>query len=231
MGLYRSREEKKEIAAFSAASLVDDGMIVGLGTGSTAEIVIRILGERMKKEGMEISGVPTSFRTEMKAIEHGIPLVSLSEHPTLDIYIDGADEVDAKLNMIKGGWGSHTREKVVSYAARKVVICVEEEKKSTFLRKPVPLEVLPFAFKVVERCVRDLGGVPRLRTSERGGVFVTENGNIVLDADFGVIEDPDDLSNALSSIAGVVEHGIFTNATEVHIGTGEGVVIERKEVY
>ncbi|MCU4139583.1 MAG: Ribose 5-phosphate isomerase [Methanophagales archaeon] len=118
--------------------------------------------------------------------------------------------------------------KVVSFAARRVVICVEEEKVHENLSRAVPLEVLPFAVRVVERQVRNAGGVPSLRMTERG-IFVTENGNFVLDADFGIIERPEDLSVLLSSFAGVVEHGIFTNATEVHIGTENGVVVRRKE--
>ena len=226
-GIDKNRERKKEIAAASAVSLVQDGMVVGLGTGSTAEYAIKKLGERIKAERMRVFGVPTSFKTEIKAIENNIPIVSLTEYPSIDIYIDGADEVDANLNLIKGGWGSHTREKVVSFAARRVVICVEEEKVHENLSRAVPLEVLPFAVRVVERQVRNAGGVPSLRMTERG-IFVTENGNFVLDADFGIIERPEDLSVLLSSFAGVVEHGIFTNATEVHIGTENGVVVRRK---
>ncbi|MEA1998915.1 MAG: ribose 5-phosphate isomerase A, partial [Euryarchaeota archaeon] len=131
------KRSEKEKAAESASSLISDGMVVGLGTGSTAEIVIREIGNRIKTEEFEILGVPTSLRTEMMAIECGIPITTLSEHPSLDICIDGADQVDSELNLIKGGWGSHTREKIVSYAAKKLVICVEEEKIMEQLTKPV----------------------------------------------------------------------------------------------
>ncbi|MCW3135005.1 MAG: ribose-5-phosphate isomerase RpiA [Methanophagales archaeon] len=223
------RRKKKEKAAESAASLIIDGMVVGLGSGSAAEFVIRRIGERIKEEGLELLGVPTSLRTEMLAIECGIPITSLSEHPYLHICIDGADQVDSQLNLIKGGWGSHTREKIVSYATKKLVICVEDEKMVEMLNKPVPLEVLPYAVKIVENQVKELGGVPVLRKEgNRGGYFVTENGNLIIDADFGIIKNPVEMSIALSSVVGSVEHGIFTNATEVHVGDEKGVRILKK---
>ncbi len=223
------RRKKKEKAAESAASLIKDGMVVGLGSGSTAEFVIRRIGERIKEEGLELLGVPTSLRTEMLAIECGIPITSLSEHPSLHMCIDGADQVDTQLNLIKGGWGSHTREKIVSYATKKLVICVEEDKMAEMLNKPVPLEVLPYAVKIVERQVKELGGVSVLRAEgNRGGYFVTENGNLIIDADFGIIKNPDEMSIALSSVVGCIEHGIFTNATEVHVGDEKGVKVLKK---
>ena len=144
------KRKKKEKAAESAASLIKDGMVVGLGTGSTAEFAIRRIGARIKEEKIEVFGIPTSLRTEMLAIECGIPLTTLSEHPYQDMCIDGADQIDSQLNLIKGGWGSHTREKIVSYAAKKLVICIEEDKMVEALNKPVPLEVLPYAVKMVE---------------------------------------------------------------------------------
>lgn len=220
---------EKEKAAESASSLISDGMVVGLGTGSTAEIVIRAIGNRIKTEEFEIFGVPTSLRTEMVAIECGIPITTLSEHPSLDICIDGADQVDSELNLIKGGWGSHTREKIVSYAAKKLVICVEEEKIMEQLTKPVPLEVLPYAVKIVEKQVKKLGGKPALRSEgTRGGYSVTEHGNLVIDADFGVIHNPEEMSTALSSVVGSLEHGIFTNAAEVHVGNEKGVRVLKR---
>jgi len=223
------KRRKKEKAAESAASLIKDGMVVGLGSGSTAEIVIRRISDRIKEEGVEVLGVPTSLRTEMVAIECGIPVTSLFEHPFLDICIDGADQVDSQLNLIKGGWGSHTREKIVSYAAKKLVICVEEEKIVKQLNKPVPLEVLPYAVKIVERQVKELGGTSVLRAEgNRGGYFITENGNLIIDADFGVISNPAEMSGALSSVVGSVGHGIFTNATEVHVGKEEEVKVLRR---
>jgi len=224
----KNRREKEK-AAESASSLISDGMVVGLGTGSTAEIVIREIGNRIKTEEFEILGVPTSLRTEMMAIECGIPITTLSEHPSLDICIDGADQVDSELNLIKGGWGSHTREKIVSYAAKKLVICVEEEKIMEQLTKPVPLEVLPYAVKIVEKQVNKLGGKPALRSEgTRGGYSVTEHGNLVIDADFGLIHNPEEMSTALSSVVGSLEHGIFTNAAEVHVGNEKGVRVLKR---
>ncbi|MHC1611128.1 MAG: ribose-5-phosphate isomerase RpiA [Candidatus Methanospirareceae archaeon] len=223
------RVRKKERAAESAASLIKDGMVVGLGTGSAAELVIRDIGRRIKDEELEILGVPTSLRTEMIAIDCGIPLTTLFEHSSLDICIDGADQVDSQLNLIKGGWGLHTKEKIVSYAAKELIICVEEEKVVEQLNKPVPLEVLPYATKIVERQVEELGGTHVLRSNgSRGGYFVTEHGNLILDADFGVISNPAEMSVALSSIVGSLEHGIFTNATEVHVGNDKGVKILKR---
>ncbi len=223
------KRREKEKAAESASSLISDGMVVGLGTGSTAEIVIREIGNRIKTEEFEILGVPTSLRTEMMAIECGIPITTLSEHPSLDICIDGADQVDSELNLIKGGWGSHTREKIVSYAAKKLVICVEEEKIMEQLTKPIPLEVLPYAVKIVEKQVNKLGGKPALRSEgTRGGYSVTEHGNLVIDADFGVIQNPEEMSTALSSVVGSLEHGIFTNAAEVHVGNEKGVRVLKR---
>ena len=223
------KRRKKEKAAESAASLIKDGMVVGLGSGSAAEIAIRRIGDRVKEEELEVWGVPTSLRTEMVAIECGVPVTTLSEHPSLDMGIDGADQVDSQLNLIKGGWGSHTREKIVSYAAKKLVICVEEEKMVKLLNKPVPLEVLPYAVKIVERQVKELGGRCVLRAEgNKGGYFITESGNLIIDADFGVISNPKSMSNALSSVVGSVEHGIFTNATEVHVGDEKGVKILKR---
>ena len=220
---------KKEKAAESVVSMVEDGMVVGLGTGSTAELAIMKLGERVKVEELEILGVPTSLRTEMVAIESGIRVTTLSEHPSLDISIDGADQVDLQLNLVKGGWGSHTKEKIVSYAAKRFVICVDDSKMVKRLNKPVPLEVLPYAVKVVEAQVKRLGGVTVLRQDgNRGGYFITEGGNLILDVDLGTINNPEEMSMALSSIVGSVEHGIFTNASEVHVGDDEGVEILKK---
>ncbi|WP_456486199.1 ribose-5-phosphate isomerase RpiA [Candidatus Alkanophaga liquidiphilum] len=213
--------KKKERAAASAAALVEDGMVVGLGTGSTAEIVIRKIGERVREEGLKILAVATSVQSELLAAECGIPLTTLDAHFPLHICIDGADQVDSDLNLLKGGWGSHTREKVVAAAAKRLVICVDDSKLVEWLSKPVPLEVLPYARRVVFEAVRALGGTPTLRTHAKGAApFFTEHGNLVVDADFGEIRDPKALSVKLSEIPGVVEHGIFTLAekTEVHVG-------------
>jgi len=226
------KRKKKAKAAESAVSLIKDGMAIGLGSGSTAEIAVRKIGDRIKEEGLEILGVPTSIRTEKLAIECGVPLTTLSEHPALDMCIDGADQVDARLNLIKGGWGSHTREKIVSYATKKLVICVEEEKIVKQLNMPVPLEVLPYAVEMVEIQIKKLGGTCGLRAdTDKRGYLITQHENLLIHANFGVIPNTEEMNDALSSVCGAVEHGIFTNATEVHVGSEKAVnVLKRKRV-
>ncbi len=225
-------ERKKMLAIKSATSAIKDDMIVGLGTGSTAELAIIEIGRRIKRENLNILCVATSFQSKMLSIECGIPLTTLDEHYPLDIYIDGADEVDRNLNLLKGGWGSHTIEKIVAFSSKKFLVCVNEEKLVDKIRKPVPVELLSFSRKLVERKITDMGGKVKLRTKEFGGrkiPFFTENGNIIMDADFGAIDNPDEMSAALSSIPGVVEHGIFVSedfpGIEVHVGTEKEVKI------
>lgn len=215
------RLQPKQRAGESAAELVRDGMVIGLGTGSTAEFAIRRIGERMRSESLEVLGVPTSIQAEISAIKYGIPLSSLSEHPSLDLCIDGADQVDSDLNLIKGYGGAHTREKIIAHHSKKLVIVVDELKLVDSLSKPVPLEVLPYARKPVENNISDLGGIPRLRIAERkDGPVITDDGNILIDADLGLIKDPEKLAKQLSEILGVIGHGIFTKSlvSMVYIG-------------
>ncbi|MCX6669483.1 MAG: ribose 5-phosphate isomerase A, partial [Methanothrix sp.] len=153
----------KKAAGESVAALVRDGMIVGLGTGSTVAWTIQRLGTRVKEAGLDILGVPTSYQTEALAIASGIPLTTLSQHPVLDLAIDGADQIDFNLFAIKGGGAAHTREKVVSCSARKFVVVADETKYAEKLSRPVPVEVLPFAARLVEQRLKDLGGAPVLR--------------------------------------------------------------------
>ncbi|MDY6964598.1 MAG: ribose-5-phosphate isomerase RpiA [Halobacteriota archaeon] len=219
-------EEEKKISAESAAALVEDGMILGLGTGSTAYYVIRSIGERIREEGLHIIAVPTSLETEILAIECGIRLTSLSEHPALDLAIDGADQVDPELNAIKGKGGALTREKIVARSSKKFVVCVDERKIVDVLDEMVPLEVIPYARRLVEKKVEEMGGKPELRKAEKKvGPVVTDNGNIIIDAYFGEIKEPEKLAMRLSSVVGVVEHGIFTDVSEVHVGGKDGVRI------
>jgi len=211
------------------AALVRDGMVIGLGTGTTMAHVIRQLGE-LVRGGLSIFAVPTSHGTEMLAIEEGIPLTSLWKHTSLDLAIDGADQVDSKLNAIKGGGGAHTREKVVASSARRFVVAIEERKLVDVLNHPVPLEVLPCAWRFVETRVKERGGKPQLRLAQKkDGPAITDNGNFIVDVNFGKIIDPLKLSETISAIPGVVEHGIFTNIDEVHVGRKAGVnVLKRK---
>ena len=222
--------DAKKAAGEAAAELVKSNMVVGLGTGSTVAWTIKRLGERVRDEGLDFWGVPTSFQAENLAIASGIKLTTLNSHPVLDLAIDGADQVDHKLYVIKGGGAAHTREKVVACSARRFVIVADESKYAELLTWSVPVEVLPFALRLVERRLVELGGKPVLRLGKmKDGPVITDNGNIVMDVDFGVIEDPQGLAARISPIPGVVEHGIFDNLDELYLARGDGVeIIERR---
>ena len=216
---------EKRAAGMAAWQVVESGMIVGLGTGSTVAYTIKELGRRVREEGLDILGVVTSYQSEMLAIEAGIPLTTLAQHPKLDLAIDGADQIDSNLNAIKGGGAAHTREKIVSASATRFLVVADESKTSVQLDKVVPIEVLPFAKELVIKKIRGLGGKPELRLALRkDGPVITDNGNFVLDSSFGVIQDPESLAVKLSSIPGVVEHGIFSNVDELYIGKKDGSV-------
>jgi ribose 5-phosphate isomerase A len=223
--------EEKRAAGIAASRIVESGMIVGLGTGSTVAYTIKELGRRVREEGLEILGVVTSYQSEMLAIEAGIPLTTLAQHPVLDLAIDGADQIDSKLYAIKGGGAAHTREKIVSVSAKRFLVVADESKTSVQLDKAVPVEVLPFAKELVMKKIRDIGGKPELRLALRkDGPVITDNGNFVLDSSFGIIKDPEELALQLSVIPGVVEHGIFSNVNELYIGKKDGSVkIVRKQ--
>ncbi|WP_424359095.1 ribose-5-phosphate isomerase RpiA [Methanocella sp. MCL-LM] len=221
----------KKNAAEKACELVTDGMIVGLGTGSTVAHSIRLLGKRVKEEGLDIVGVPTSYSTEALAIECGIPLTSLAASPELDIALDGADQVDASLNAIKGGGAAHTREKIVASSAKQFVIVADDKKFSSMLDRSVPTEVIPYAVKLVEREILKLGGTCTVRTGTgKDGPIITDNGNFVLDCAFGQIKEPALLGDKLSRIPGLVEHGIFTNAAMVYVGYENRVDVIRRKI-
>lgn len=218
----------KEAAAKSATTLVEDGQIVGLGTGSTATFAIQEIARRVKDEALDILGVPTSIATERLARSLDIPLTTLEEHPKVDIDIDGADQMDAALNLIKGGGGAHTREKVVAKHAAKFVVIVDETKISDTLNIPVPVEVVPRSWESIALKLAGLGGKPGLRTSKRGP-FITDNDNYIIDYDFGIITNPESLEKDINSINGVIDNGIFVGLTsEVHIGTANGIKIKTK---
>ncbi|HJH30982.1 MAG TPA: ribose-5-phosphate isomerase RpiA [Methanosarcinaceae archaeon] len=215
---------EKQKAGEAAAGLVKEGMVIGLGTGSTTAYTIAQVGRRVD-EGLDILAVVTSYQSEMLAIDAGIPLTSLAEHPTLDIAIDGADQVDADFNVIKGGGAAHTREKVVAKSAKRFVIVADDSKTSDRLDHFVPIEVLPYASNLVIRQMKELGGEPQMRLGVRkDGPVISDNGNFILDVKFGVIKDPAKLSLELSACTGVVEHGIFTNVHDIYIGKKDGSV-------
>ncbi len=224
-----ANEQEKEAAGRAAAELVRDGDIVGLGTGSTAHFAVVALGERVKA-GLKIAGIPTSVQTAELARAVGIPLTTLDEHPEIDITIDGADEVDPKLNLIKGGGGALLREKVVASVTKKMVVVADSGKIVSVLGKfPLPVEVIPFARTVVEKKIVALGATPKLRTKPDGSPFLTDNGNLILDCCFGKIADPRALARTLSDTPGVVEHGLFISlASVVLIGREDRIEEIRK---
>lgn len=221
----------KHDAAVSASRLIRDGQIVGLGTGSTVSYLIRELSQRIKEEELQLLCIPTSKGTEALAQQVGIPLTTFEEHLDIDIAIDGADQVSEALDLIKGGGAAHTREKIVATQARRFVIIVDESKLSGKLNMPVPVEVLPFSWKITAELLTEKGGKPSLRGSpEKVGPAITDNGNYILDVDFGEIRDPENLEALINSVIGVVENGVFPGmAHEVHVGTANGVKILRRK--
>jgi len=206
------QEESKRNAGYHAAGMVEDGMVVGLGTGSTVFFAMERLGERIAGEGLSIVGVPTSYQAAIRARRYGIALSSLDEHPVLDIAIDGADQVDPDLRLIKGRGAAHLREKCVCDAARKVVIVADQTKMVEALSAPVPVEVLPFALESVFRRLAALGASPILREGgvKKDGPVITDNGNFIVDCDFGMIVEPESLETAIAAIPGALECGLFT---------------------
>jgi len=195
-------------------------MIVGLGTGSTTAYTIEYLGERIKSgELKDIKGVPTSFQAEVLAKQYGVPLTTLDEVDHIDIAIDGADEVDPNLNLIKGGGAAHTREKVVDYFAEKFIVVVDSSKLvdklgSTF---KVPVEVIPMAIATVTKALEKLGGKPELRMGVRkAGPVITDQGNMILDVKFDNLSDnAKELESTINNIPGVLENGLFIDSTEL----------------
>jgi ribose 5-phosphate isomerase A len=222
------REEAKKRVALEAVKHLEDGFVVGLGSGSTAAYVIQEIGRLMRQDGLRVLGVPSSSQALLLAVRSGVPLTTLDEHPTLDLAIDGADEVDKKLDMIKGGGGALTREKIVASAAKQVVIVADEaklvEKLGTSFR--VPVEVLPFGLATVTAGIKELGGKPLLREGKgKVGAVVTDNGNYIVDVDFGAIADAKELNQRLKLIPGVIETGLFIGIADiVYLGKPDGII-------
>lgn len=221
-------EVAKRAAAEEASRLVRSGQIVGLGSGSTMALVVEALAKRVEGEGLRAEFVPTSYQIQLLAIEKGLKVVDFMGVDRIDLAIDGADQVDRGLNLVKGGGGALTREKIVDAFASELVIVVDEGKLSDRLGagKPIPIEVLPFALPLAMREVARLGGRPRLRFGAgKVGPVVTDNGGFILDADFGPIADPKRLNAELKAIPGVVETGIFAGmAHRVYVGRADGTV-------
>jgi ribose 5-phosphate isomerase A len=227
-------EAAKRKAALAAVKHVKDGFVVGLGSGSTAAYAIEALGERIKREKLSLLAVPTSYQAFLLAVKCGIAVTTLDEHPVIDVTIDGADQIDAKLNLIKGMGAALAREKIVASASKMNIIIADESKKVAVLGEkghPVPIEVLPFAITTVKRRIEAVGGKAVLREGKgKLGPVITDNGNAIIDASFGPIDNVAELEKKLKMISGVVETGLFVDLADIaYVGTASAVEkIERK---
>jgi ribose 5-phosphate isomerase A len=212
-------DQLKEAAAQAAASFVLDGMVVGLGTGSTAKFAVDALARRMRDENLRFIGIPTSEATAAQARSLNIQLTNLGAHPSIDLAIDGADEIEPRTrNLIKGRGGALLREKIVESAAKQLIIIADESKLVEKLgsKMPVPIEVVQFGWQSTARKLDVLGANAKLRES-----FITDSGNFILDCAFGPIADPETLAREIDSTVGVVEHGLFLGmATKIIVATG-----------
>ena len=216
-------EELKRIAADYAVKKIRDEMVVGLGTGSTVKYAIELIGE-MVKNGLKIVGVPTSVSTEAIAKSHGIFLGSLNEYPHIDITIDGADQVDSELNLIKGGGGALLREKIIATCSKEEIIIVDESKIVKSFSFPLPVEVVTFGWKTTLQRLKSLGFTPKLREN-----VITDNGNYILDCRYDKIGDARNMEREVNSIPGVVENGLFVDiATEIVVGSPQGAKTIRR---
>ena len=219
-------KQMKIEAARAALSYVESGMRLGIGTGSTAEEFVRLLAARIGEEGLSVIGVPTSERTAELCAELGVPLTTLEETPELDLTIDGADEIDSQLTLVKGGGGALLREKIVAAASSRMVVIADSTKVvETLGRFPLPIEVNPFGLNAtraaIAKVAAELGleGPLALRMKDENP-FITDGGHYIIDASFGRIPDPKALSNALLAIPGVVEHGLFIGLADVAVVAG-----------
>jgi len=232
--MQASPDAAKRNAAYAAIEHIKNGMVVGLGSGTTAAYAITALGERRKHENLQILGIPSSYQAFQLAVQNGIVMTTLEENPIIDVNIDGADQIDPQLNLIKGLGAALAREKIVAASSRHNIFIAEEKKKVSVLGEgnhPVPIEVLPFAIALVQRRIQAFGGSPLLReTRGKLGPVISDNGNAIMDAAFGVIDDPTLLEHQLKMIPGVVETGLFIGLTDiVYLGTNSDVKkFERK---
>jgi len=217
----------KQQAAEQAVAFIESGMVVGLGHGSTAIFAVRRIAELLKTGGLkDILGIPCSAQVEAEARQLGIPLTTLEEHPTIDVTIDGADEVDPQLDLIKGAGGALLREKIVAQASRREVIVIDESKMVPVLgtHRALPVEVCPFGWQTQQAYLQSLGARVEVRTKGDGSFFPTDQGNLILDCVFGPIAQPAALAAQLGARAGIVGHGLFIGlATDVICAGPEGV--------
>jgi ribose 5-phosphate isomerase A len=223
------KDQEKEAAARASLKFVKDGQVVGLGTGSTAAYFIQLLGEQVKN-GLHVRGIPTSVRSRDQALSLGIPLTTLDECQQIDVTVDGADEVDPQLRLIKGGGGALLREKIVASATKQLVIVADATKRVPVLGKfPLPVEVVKFAQALVAKKIEALGAQAALRRAVDGTPYLTDENNYILDCRFGQIPDADGLAKQLANMPGVVEHGLFIGmASVVLVADGSEIVELRR---
>jgi ribose 5-phosphate isomerase A len=221
-----ANDQEKEAAARASLKFIKDGQVVGLGTGSTASYFIKLLGEQVKN-GLRVLGIPTSDRSEELAKSLEIPLTTLDDVQEIDVTVDGADEVDPQLRLIKGGGGAALREKIVASATKHLVIVADASKQVQRLGKfPLPVEVIKFAQTLVAKRIAALGAVVKVRSNSNGTPYVTDENNHILDCSFGEMKDPDGLARTLSGMPGVVEHGLFIGMAKVALLARGDEIIE-----
>jgi ribose 5-phosphate isomerase A len=230
--ILSEQNQWKKAAAEEALKLVEDGMVLGLGTGSTAAFFVSALGRRIAEDGLRISAIPTSVQTETQAHSLRLPLTTLAQHAQIDLTIDGADEVErGTLYLIKGHGGALLREKIVAAASRRMVVIADETKLVERLGSlvSVPIEVVRFGWQATGRRLTELGGNPSLRLGSDKKPYVTDSGNYIMDCAFGPIEKPKEIAHDLDHVVGAVEHGLFLGYTqEVIVGGREGVQTFKK---
>jgi ribose 5-phosphate isomerase A len=221
---------KKEAALKAVEDNVKPNMILGIGSGSTVVYAVKAIAEINKNNNLNLKCAPTSFQSRQLIVENGLALVSLDQYPDIDLDLDGADEIDKSLNLIKGGGGCLVQEKIVAASSEKLIIIADYTKKSEFLgenwKRGVPIEIIPLAYVPIMKKLEKLGGIPVLRMAQaKAGPVVSDNGNFIIDVDFGKIENPSDLNISLLMIPGVVDTGLFVRMTsKAYIGKKDGTV-------
>ena len=212
------KDHLKKKASIEAVKNVKSGYIIGLGSGSTAAHAIREIGRKIREEGVKVLGVPSSYQAMISARKYGIPLTTLFEYPSLDLNIDGADQIDEKMNLIKGQGGALTKEKIIACSSKKNIIVADYTKMTEKLgiNQHVPVEILPFAEPLVSSRIRNIGGRPHLRLrKDKFGPYTTDDGNFIIDIDFGKIDDPKKTDQKLRFIPGIIETGIFADIADI----------------
>jgi ribose 5-phosphate isomerase A len=218
------------MAAKEAVKYVEDGMVVGLGSGSTANFAIKLIGDKLKEEGIEIIGIPTSKTSDLLGRAVGIKIGDLDDHPTVDLTIDGADEIGPKLNLVKGLGGALVREKIVAAASVVELIVADDSKVVDHLcqKAPLPVEIVRYSFQTTMRRLGALGCRPALRLKD-GAPFVTDNGNLIVDCGFVRVDDAKSMEATINNLPGVVDNGLFVDlATKAIVGTKDGIRILEK---